>query len=86
MELKEAKEYAKGLIKYYDQGITLTFTDAERDLLDNLLSQLENSIPKSKIEEKIKTYQKIIDNSNDGDLIHRLFEEIEVLEELLKGE
>lgn len=42
-----------------------------------------NSIPKSKIENKIETYRRVVADSNDGDLIHDLRTAIHILEELL---
>lgn len=44
----------------------------------------ENYIHKHKIREKIERYQKVLDDTNDGDLIHNLTKEIDVLKELLE--
>ena len=45
-----------------------------------------NSIPKSKIENKIETYIRVVADSNDGDLIHDLRTAIHILEELLEND
>lgn len=42
-----------------------------------------NSIPKSKIENTIETYRRVVADSNDGDLIHNLRTAIHILEKLL---
>lgn len=44
-----------------------------------------NSMPKSKIKDKIETYRRVISDSNDGDLIHDLRTKIHILEELLEN-
>ena len=44
-----------------------------------------NSMPKSKIKDKIETYRRVISDSNDGDLIHDLRTKINILEELLEN-
>ena len=43
-------------------------------------------IPKSKVKEKIRKNEEIIDISNDGDLIHELLQKNKVYEELLESE
>ena len=43
-------------------------------------------IPKSKLKEKIRKNEEIIDISNDGDLIHELLQKNKVYEELLESE
>lgn len=43
-----------------------------------------DSISKSKVKEKIRKNDEIIEDSNDGDLIHKLFKENKVLQELLE--
>ena len=45
-----------------------------------------NFISKSKIEDKIRRNEEIIDISNDGDLIHELYQENKVYEKLLESE
>lgn len=45
-----------------------------------------NSIPKSKIKDKIGTYRRVISDSNDGDLIHDLRNRIHILEEVLEND
>ena len=45
-----------------------------------------NSIPKSKIENKIATYRRVVADSNDGDLIHDLRTAIHILEKLLEND
>lgn len=45
-----------------------------------------NSIPKSKIENKIETYRRVVADSNDGDLIHDLRTAIHILEKLLEND
>lgn len=45
-----------------------------------------DSIPKSKIENKIETYRRVVADSNDGDLIYNLRTEIHILEELLEND
>lgn len=44
-----------------------------------------NSMPKSKIKDKIETYRRVISDSNDEDLIHDLRTKIHILEELLEN-
>ena len=44
----------------------------------------ENYIPKQKLKDKIRKNEEIIDISNDGDLIHELFQKNKVYEELLE--
>lgn len=46
----------------------------------------KNYIPKSKLKEKIRKNEEIIDISNDGDLIHELLQKNKVYEELLESE
>lgn len=43
-------------------------------------------IPKSKLKEKIRKNEEIIDISNDGDLIHELLQKNKVYKELLESE
>lgn len=45
-----------------------------------------NCIPIQKVKEKIRKNEEIIDISNDGDLIHELFQKNKVYEELLESE
>ena len=45
---------------------------------------VDNSIPVQKIKDKIKKNEEFIEETNDGDLIHKLDKENEVLQELLK--
>lgn len=47
---------------------------------------IRDYISKDNIKAKIERYQRTIDDSNDGDLIHDLMKEIDVLERLLKEE
>lgn len=46
----------------------------------------ENYIPIQKVKDKIRKNEEIIDISNDGDLIHELYQENKVYEELLESE
>ena len=45
-----------------------------------------NCIPIQKIKDKIRKNEEIIDISNDGDLIHELYQENKVFKELLESE
>ena len=45
-----------------------------------------NCIPIQKIKDKIRKNEEIIDISNDGDLIHELYQENKVYKELLESE
>lgn len=45
-----------------------------------------NCIPIQKVKEKIRKNEEIIDISNDGDLIHELYQENKVYKELLESE
>ena len=47
---------------------------------------IKNSIPVQKVKDKIRKNEEIIDISNDGDLIHELYQENKVYEELLESE
>ena len=47
---------------------------------------LKSSIPVQKVKDKIRKNEEIIDISNDGDLIHELFQKNKVYEELLESE
>lgn len=44
----------------------------------------KNFIPVQKIKDKIRKNEEIINISNDGDLIHELYQENKVLQELLE--
>lgn len=44
------------------------------------------TIPKQKVKDKIRKNEEIIDISNDGDLIHELYQKNKVYEELLESE
>ena len=57
-----------------------------RRINELLVQRYSNSIPKSKLKEKIRKNEEIIDISNDGDLIHELFQKNKVYEELLESE
>ena len=47
---------------------------------------LENSIPKQKVKNRIKENKKLIDETYSEDIIQKLTDENEILEELLEGE
>lgn len=47
---------------------------------------LDDYIPIQKIKDKIRKNEEIIDISNDGDLIHELYQENKVYKELLESE
>ena len=51
-----------------------------------LTNELNDSISKQKIKDKIRKNEEIIDISNDGDLIHELLQKNKVYEELLESE
>lgn len=68
-----------------DQTIEHILRDYKRVLKEN--EELKaNCIPIQKVKEKIRKNEEIIDISNDGDLIHELFQENKVYEELLESE
>ena len=52
--------------------------------LNNRITDLLENIPIQKVKDKIRKNEEIIDISNDGDLIHELFQKNKVYEELLK--
>ena len=53
---------------------------------DELDEYVNNSISIQKVKDKIRKNEEIIDISNDGDLIHELYQENKVYEELLESE
>lgn len=68
-----------------DQAIEHILRDYKRVLKEN--EELKaNCIPIQKVKEKIRKNEEIIDISNDGDLIHELFQKNKVYEELLESE
>lgn len=80
--------------EYYKQ---IEIGDISFNAIKNLLSNYKkvlkeneelkaNCIPIQKVKEKIRKNEEIIDISNDGDLIHELFQENKVYEELLESE
>lgn len=85
-----------------DQAIERILKDYKRVLKENnrLEEQVEydkthiytpqtielNFISKSKVKDKIRKNEEIIDISNDGDLIHELLQKNKVYEELLESE
>ena len=57
-----------------------------RRINELLVQRYSNSIPVQKVKDKIRKNEEIIDISNDGDLIHELFQKNKVYEELLESE
>lgn len=60
--------------------------DTERiyKALENILSAYRNSIPKQKVKNRIKENKKLIDETYSEDIIQKLTDENEILEELLE--
>ena len=54
--------------------------------LNNRITDLLENIPIQKVKDKIRKNEEIIDITNDGDLIHELYQENKVYEELLEKE
>ena len=52
--------------------------------LNNRITDLLENIPVQTVKDKIRKNEEIIDISNDGDLIHELFQKNKVYEELLE--
>ena len=57
-----------------------------RRINELLVQRYSNSIPVQKVKDKIRKNEEIIDISNDGDLIHELFQKNKVYEELIESE
>ena len=74
--LKENEEFHKEIDRMKSLDIYKLVEDWETGQL----------IPVQKIKDKIKKNKEIIDISNDGDLIHELYQENKVYEELLEKE
>ena len=65
----------------------INILEQEKEYLNTIIdSDNDNYIPKSKVKDKIRKNEEIIDISNDGDLIHELLQKNKVYEELLESE
>lgn len=60
--------------------------ETARKVNELLVERYSTSIPVQKVKDKIRKNEEIIDISNDGDLIHELFQKNKVYEELLESE
>ncbi len=58
----------------------------QKKINELLVQRYSNSIPIQKVKDKIRKNEEIIDISNDGDLIHELYQENKVYKELLESE
>ena len=79
--LKENEELKNKLsLKQFDINIVYN------DYLEKLYKYEQNSIPIQKIKDKIKKNKNLVEESNDGDIIRKLNQENEVLQDLLEEE
>ena len=76
--LKNENEELREQVNMFDEAYSGAIKESKK-----WFDIAHDSIPKSKIENKIETYRRVVDDSNDGDLIHDLITEIHILEELL---
>ena len=93
---KELKKYAKRENELVYDDIILNLIEKLQKENEELNYKLHSKkialeiynryIPKSKLKEKIRKNEEIIDISNDGDLIHELLQKNKVYEELLESE
>lgn len=83
-KVKQLEKENEELKKFITEGITVaphsTYKNYRLDFLR------ENFVSKKKIKDKIRKNEEIIDISNDGDLIHELYQENKVYKELLESE
>lgn len=88
-------EYLEKLNKLIKQRQELSKENKELEEINNQLEAAKNevirrynfeTVPIQKIKDKIRKNEEIIDISNDGDLIHELYQENKVYEELLESE
>lgn len=78
-KLQKENEEVKRLIAHKNEYTK----KLEEDLFENAENYV---ISKQKVKDKIRKNEEIIDISNDGDLIHELYQKNKVYEELLESE
>jgi hypothetical protein len=89
---KELKKYAKRENELVYDDIILNLIEKLQKENEEYSKQLDldyvdkNYIPIQKVKDKIRKNEEIIDISNDGDLIHELYQKNKVYEELLDKE
>ena len=88
-DLEKDIKFIEKMIKEYKTFGDLhnpDYEDTERiyKALENILSAYRNSIPKQKVKNRIKENKKLIDETYSEDIIQKLTDENEILEELLE--
>ncbi len=85
MELEEAIQILKKEIEPTENRIAM---ELDIQAIETVLAELQNSIPKKKIEDKIKEYEKLIDDVSESERysneIPLYRHDIQVLQELLE--
>ena len=85
MELEEAIQILKKEIEPTENRIAM---ELDIQAIETVLAELQNSIPKKKIEDKIKAYEKLIDDVSESERysneIPLYRHDIQVLQELLE--